>query len=204
MIACPFEIPAYEYDNAYTPRIMKCTMCAPRVTKGLLPGCVENCPTEALSFGRREDLIKMARDRIKAHPDRYVDHIYGEHEMGGTSWLYLSGVTFKNIGMREDLGMMPAPSLTSGALSTVPIIAGLWPVLLLGIYAASKRKEKIAQVEEQTAVDAAIEKTASEAKATLEKALEKAKQEKDAEIKKEVKKALEAQNSESKGDVSDV
>ena len=203
MIACPFEIPAYEYDKAYTPRVMKCTMCAPRLSEGLLPACVESCPTEALSFGRRKDLIQLARNRIKAHPDRYVDHIYGEHEMGGTSWLYLSGVPFKDIGMREDLGVTPAPSLTSGALSTVPIIAGLWPVLLVGMYAVSKRKEKISAAEKHSAIDAAIEKTESEAKAALEKALEKAKQEKEAEVKREVRKALEALKSKSKGDGAD-
>ena len=41
MIACPFEIPTYEYDQALTPRIRKCTMCHPRVIEGQLPGCVE-------------------------------------------------------------------------------------------------------------------------------------------------------------------
>ena len=120
--------------------------------------------------------------------------------MGGTSWLYLSGVPFKDIGMREDLGVEPAPSLTSSALSTVPIIAGIWPVLLVGIYAVSKRKDKIFQEEKQAAVHEAIEKTASEAKAVLGKALEKAKQEKEAEVKREVKKALEEKQSKSKGD----
>ncbi|KKK62483.1 hypothetical protein LCGC14_3003870 [marine sediment metagenome] len=41
--------------------------------------------------------------RIRKNPNRYIDHIYGEHEMGGTSWLYLSNVPFREIGMREDL-----------------------------------------------------------------------------------------------------
>jgi formate dehydrogenase iron-sulfur subunit len=149
MIACPFEIPTYEYDKALTPRIRKCTMCHPRVVEGKLPGCVEICPNEALSFGKRKDLIKIARERIRKYPDRYVDHIYGEHEMGGTSWLYLSGVPFKALGMREDLGVTPAPELTAGALSVVPMVAGLWPVLLTGLYAVSKRKEKIAKLEQQ-------------------------------------------------------
>jgi Fe-S-cluster-containing dehydrogenase component len=65
MIACPFEIPTYEYDKALTPRVMKCTMCHPRVQEGKLPGCVEACPTEALTFGKREDLLKIARERIR-------------------------------------------------------------------------------------------------------------------------------------------
>lgn len=143
MIACPFEIPAYEYNESFTPRVMKCTMCHPRILKGQLPGCVEVCPMEALTFGKREDLLKIARERIRKYPGKYIDHIYGETEMGGTSWLYLSSVPFSDIGMREDLGVTPAPELTSGALSVVPLVAGLWPVFLMGIYAISKRKEII-------------------------------------------------------------
>ena len=162
MIACPFEIPTYEYDQALTPRIRKCTMCHPRVIEGQLPGCVEACPMEALSFGKREDMIKIARERIRKYPDRYVNHIYGEHEMGGTSWLYVSGAPFKELGMREDLGITPAPELTAGALSSVPIIVGLWPVLLAGIFAVSKRKEKIAQTEQKRAVASALDKDRSE------------------------------------------
>lgn len=141
MIACPFEIPAYEYNESFTPRVMKCTMCHPRITKGQLPGCVEGCPMEALTLGKREDLLKIARERIRKYPGKYIDHIYGETEMGGTNWLYLSNVPFSDIGMREDLGVTPAPELTSGALSVVPLVAGLWPVFLMGIYAISKRKE---------------------------------------------------------------
>jgi len=113
---------------------------------------------EALSFGKREDMITIARERFRKHPDRYVDHIYGEHEMGGTSWLYISGTPFKELGMREDLGITPAPQLTSGALSSVPMIVGLWPVLLAGIYAVSKRKEKIAQSEQKQALTSALDK----------------------------------------------
>lgn len=159
MIACPFEIPTYEYDQVLTPRIQKCTMCYPRIVKGQLPGCVEACPMEALSFGKRKDMIKLARSRFQKHPGRYEDHIYGEHEVGGTSWLYVSGVPFKDLGMREDLGVTPAPQLTAGALSSVPVIAGLWPALLAGIYAVSKRKEKIAKTEQEQAVASAMDKT---------------------------------------------
>ncbi|MBW1901860.1 MAG: 4Fe-4S dicluster domain-containing protein [Deltaproteobacteria bacterium] len=149
MIACPFEIPTYEYDKALTPRVMKCDMCYSRVTEGKLPGCVEACPNEALTFGTRKDLIKTARERVRKYPDRYVDHIYGEHEMGGTNWLYLSGVPFNELGMREDLGTAPAPDLTAGFFGSVQMVVGLYPVLLTGIYAITKRKEKISKEEEE-------------------------------------------------------
>jgi Fe-S-cluster-containing dehydrogenase component len=191
MIACPFEIPTYEYDKALTPRIRKCTLCYPRIVKGLLPGCVEACPTEALTYGKRNDLLRLARGRIQQYPDRYVDHIYGEHEMGGTSWLYLSGVPFRDLAMREDLGNVPAPSLTNGALKVVPIVAGMWPVLLTGIYAISKRKDKIAEMESSQAVAVAREEAEAEAKAAIENALAQAKKEKEKEIELHVKKALE-------------
>ena len=192
MVACPFEIPTYEYDSAFSPRIMKCTMCHPRVLEGKLPGCVESCPTEALVFGKRDDLLKIARQRIARHPQKYVDHIYGEREMGGTSWLYLSGVPFETIGMRMDLGVTPAPELTAGALGAVPMVVGLWPVLLTGIYAMSKRKEKIAAEEKTQAVAATLAEADEQAAAKLEAAMEKAKQDKAAAIEKAVKEALEA------------
>ena len=191
MIACPFEIPAYEYDSAFSPRVMKCTMCHPRVIKGLLPGCVEACPTEALSFGTRDDLLKLARDRIRKFPERYVDHIYGENEMGGTSWLYISGVPFREVGMREDLGVTPAPELTAGVLNAVPMVVGLWPVLLTGIYAINKRNQKIAAAESEEAVADALGQAKLEAETKLSEALAKAEKEKVEAIDQEVKKALE-------------
>ena len=191
MIACPFDIPTFEYDKALAPRIRKCTMCYPRLIEGKLPGCVQACPTQAVTFGKRTDLIKMARERIRKYPDRYVDHIYGEHEMGGTSWLYLSGVPFKEMGMREDLGITSAPELTKRALGAVPIVAGLWPVLLTGIYAMTKRKEKIAKEEQEKAVAMALEQAKAEAQSKITEALAKAKKENEAAIEKEVKKALE-------------
>ena len=191
MIACPFEIPAYEYDNAFSPKVMKCTMCFPRISIGLLPGCVEACPTEALTYGKREDLLRIGRERIRKFPDRYVDHIYGENEMGGTSWLYLSAVPFKEIGMREDLGVTPAPKLTAGALSAVPIVVGLWPVLLTGIYAINKRKEKIEKQEKEQAVAAAVEAAEAEAKAGMKEAMAFAEKQKEKAIEKAVSQALE-------------
>ncbi len=141
IIACPFEIPTYEYDHSKNSKLSKCNMCAPRLKKGQLPGCVEACPKEALIFGNRNDLINIAHAYIWKYPDRYIDHIYGEHEMGGTNWLYLSALPFKDLGMREDLGVIPASSLTSGALRIIPMVVGLWPFLLSGIYLMNKQKE---------------------------------------------------------------
>ncbi|MBU2513715.1 4Fe-4S dicluster domain-containing protein [bacterium] len=190
MMACPFEIPTYEYDEAFTPRVQKCTLCHPRLEKGLLPGCVEACPTQALTFGKREKLLKIARERIKNHPGKYIDHIYGEKEMGGTSWLYLSKTEFSNVGFKENLGNKPALEFTSGAISAVPIVVGLWPVFLLGAYAMNKRIDKNAKEETEEAVKISLQQAKDASDAKLVSALEKAANDNKREIEKAVNKAL--------------
>jgi len=190
MVACPFNVPTYEYDEALEPKVMKCTMCHPRLLEGKLPGCVESCPQEALLFGKREELIAVARERIRKHPGRYVDHIYGEHEVGGTDWLYISGVPFEELGFRMDLGTTPAPELTAGALSSVPIIVGLWPALLGGIYVMTRSKERTTAREKAGAIKEAIDTTQAAAAAATKKATEKAKADREKAVEKAVKKAL--------------
>ncbi len=191
MIACPFDIPAYEYDEPFTPKIQKCTLCQPRIIQGLKPACVEACPKEALTFGIREDLIKIARHRIMSRPDKYIDHIYGEHEMGGTNWLYISNAKFSDLGMRDDLGSISAPELTSGPLAMVPVVVSLWVVFLTGIHAITKRKEKIADQEKQEAVSQAQNQAYQEMERQISQIKQKSQEEKEAAIKREIKKALE-------------
>jgi formate dehydrogenase iron-sulfur subunit len=111
MAACPFQIPAFEYDKAINPLIMKCDFCFDRTKDGKLPACVGICPVEALTYGTRSELIKIARNRIKREPDRYNDHILGESEVGGTSWMYLASKDFKELDFPL-LGKNPAPGVS--------------------------------------------------------------------------------------------
>lgn len=106
MVACPFDRLAYEFDRSFTPRVRKCEMCSHRTARGQVPACVEICPVEALQYGKRSDLLRIAHDRVTNHPSKYVDHIYGEYEGGGTSWLYLSPRPFKELAA---LGLPPLP-----------------------------------------------------------------------------------------------
>ena len=141
MVSCPFDIPKFEYHSP-NPKIQKCTMCYDtRVKNGELPACVENCPNEALTFGTRRELLKEARRRICENPDLYVDEIYGEQEAGGTCWLYLSPVPFKEIGMNTRIQKASYPALTKGFLFSVPSVFVLIPALLLGIQQATKKNQ---------------------------------------------------------------
>jgi len=137
MVSCPFDMPKFEYHSA-NPRIEKCTMCYDKIMEGKMPACVENCPAGALISGTRRELIKEARRRIAASPDQYVDYIYGEHEAGGTGFLYLSGVPFDEIGLKTSIRKKSYPELSKGFLYSVPTVFVLWPAILLGLREATK------------------------------------------------------------------
>jgi Fe-S-cluster-containing dehydrogenase component len=132
MVACPFQVPAYEYENAFTPRVRKCTFCFERVTQeGKVPACAEICPPMCLTFGKRAELIGLAHEKLGAHPDRYLPHVYGEDEVGGTGWLYLAGRDFAQIGFLA-LGEEPVPELTE-TLQHGIFKFGIPPLMLYGL-----------------------------------------------------------------------
>jgi formate dehydrogenase iron-sulfur subunit len=115
MVACPFQIPTYEYDNILTPQVRKCTLCSNEgnPNKGGVPACVGTCPKEVMTHAKRSELLERAHEQIRRYPDVYSDHIYGEHEAGGTSWVYLGpkGYTFEELGF-VSLGSSPPPMRT--------------------------------------------------------------------------------------------
>jgi hypothetical protein len=113
-------------------------MCYERIKEGKKPACVEICPNEAIIFGKRKDLIKEARKRIVENPKQYYDQIYGEHEAGGTGFIYLSPEPFDKMGFKTTLQKSSYPALSKGFLYSVPTIFVLWPAILLGIREATK------------------------------------------------------------------
>ena len=190
VMACPYNALAYEYDEPLTPRVMRCTMCYPRIMEGLTPGCAEACPVGAITFGRREQLLEVARERIRKFPDRYVDHIYGEHEFGGTSWLILSGIPFEEMELLPGVTHEPLPSIGTSYLGVVPLVITIYPGLLAGFYAFSQRKERLAREEQKTAVASALEQARREAQEKAAAAAEKAKKDQERAVQAAVAKAL--------------
>jgi formate dehydrogenase iron-sulfur subunit len=132
MQACPFQIPTYEWAKAL-PRVRKCWFCYDRVLTGEMPACAEACPTEATTFGDRDELLAMARRRIAENPGAYQEHIFGEHEVGGTSMLYLAAVPFEQIGFKSDLIEKPLPLLTWAVLSKIPDFVLVGGTMLGGV-----------------------------------------------------------------------
>jgi formate dehydrogenase iron-sulfur subunit len=133
MVACPFGVPKFQWEAAL-PMICKCTFCVDRQQEGMEPACAAACPTGALLFGDRDDLITEARSRIQKESDRYNNHIYGETEIGGTSWLYLSAVPFQELGFPA-LEMEPVTELSEAiAVYGTPSLALGVAALLGGVH----------------------------------------------------------------------
>jgi formate dehydrogenase iron-sulfur subunit len=144
--ACPFNVPKYQWDRA-VPVVGKCVMCAARLQKGQATACASVCPTGATLFGERDAMVAEARRRLDAEPRRYVDHIYGLAEAGGTSVLMISSVPFAELGLPTNLPNEPLPGLTWNVLSKVPDIVLLGGTLLYGIYWITKRRELVRRLE---------------------------------------------------------
>jgi len=120
MLACPFHIPRYQW-SATVPFVKKCTLCIERLRMGGVPACVEACSQQALEFGKREDILALARRRIDRDPLKYLPHIWGAHEFGGTSFLYVSDVDLSAVGWpRRDT--QPIPEITEPLISKTPQI----------------------------------------------------------------------------------
>jgi formate dehydrogenase iron-sulfur subunit len=143
MMACPFGVPTFDWYEP-VPYIRKCTFCADRLALGLEPACVAACPTGALKFGKRDELIAEARERIAAQSSEYVDHIYGEDEVGGTSWLYLSSVPFDRLGL-PTVGTEPVTANCEIAVLAVPPVLVTVAAAMSGIYWFTKRRAEPSQ-----------------------------------------------------------
>src|SRR4029078_4092263 len=140
--------------NSRAPKISKCTHCADRAvqpppvsfngqplsddaagqfaTTTAIPACVKACPADALRYGTRDEMLALAHKCIADRPDRYVDHIYGEEELGGKSVLYLSKVPFEKLGF-PTYGEKPFPAFTKTALGAVPpAVIGVGALLRAG------------------------------------------------------------------------
>jgi formate dehydrogenase iron-sulfur subunit len=146
--ACPWGVPTADWDSL-APKISKCDMCYSRLDlAGGEPACVKQCPSGALTYGNRDELLQEAHRRIQSNPDLYVDHIYGEFEAGGTGMLYLAAVPFDEIGLKP-VGTEPYPHTSAVVLGAVPpAVAGVG-ALLGGACALAQRREKVAKEEQQ-------------------------------------------------------
>jgi len=144
MTACPFQVPRYNWDSP-APVIHKCTLCYPRLDEGREPACAAVCPTGATRYGPRELLLRIARERLRSHPARYTDHVYGEHEVGGTDVLMLAPADFAALGFPAGLPRRALPALTWAVQKRIPNVLATGAVLLGGVWWIIHRRVQLAE-----------------------------------------------------------
>jgi Fe-S-cluster-containing dehydrogenase component len=147
-IACPFNVPKYEWSNPLTPKISKCELCRHR-PEG--PACAQACPREAIVTGKVAALAEEARRRIAASPGRYHAETYGEKEAGGTQVLILAPADMPptKLGL-PTLGPDAGPALSrsvmhgiyQGAVAPVVLYAAFVGAILRGRKQAAEGKEQ--------------------------------------------------------------
>ena len=75
--ACPYDIPRLD---AATGRIYKCNMCIDRVRQGMQPACVQTCPTDTMHFGNRDDMMRLALQRLQEVQQRTPTALLADSE----------------------------------------------------------------------------------------------------------------------------
>jgi formate dehydrogenase iron-sulfur subunit len=138
--ACPFGVPRFDWDNGVDPVISKCWLCYGQLQQGQQPACVQACPAGALRFGQREELLAQAHAQIASNPGRYVDHVFGEFEVGGTAMLYLSDVPFEQLGFPANLPQTAPPEQTARIVTKLPYVLIGMAALMTGTAMYTQRK----------------------------------------------------------------
>lgn len=171
MMACPYGVPRYTWDNpvAY---VRKCILCYDNIKSGKIdqPACTSACPTQATIFGERDELLKEAKRRIKAEPDKYENRVYGEKEVGGTNVLYITSkdcpldfLFYYNNRAGKDVVLKgapnpyePLPETTKWAMSAVPFAFVGMGAIMTSAYWIIKRRDQLAE-ENKTQVEQNVE-----------------------------------------------
>ena len=132
---CPFDVPRLsKKDN----KASKCTLCSDRVAVGQQPACAKTCPTKAIVFGTKDDMIKHAEGRIVDLKSRGYKNagLYDPKGVGGTHVMYVLQHADRPAiynGLPADPSISPMVSLWKGALKPVLSI-GLGVMALVGVF----------------------------------------------------------------------
>jgi formate dehydrogenase iron-sulfur subunit len=128
---CPFDIPRIsKKDN----KAYKCTLCSDRVFHGLEPACVKSCPTSAIMFGTKEDMLDYGAQRVASLQGRGFENagIYDPAGVGGTHVVYVLQHADKPeiySGLPRDPHIAPTVELWKGI--TKPLMSAVLGVSVL-------------------------------------------------------------------------
>lgn len=128
---CPFDVPR---RHPKSKKVFKCTLCSDRTAVGLEPACIKTCPTNCLSFGARDDLLRQAHqraDELKADGFKNAG-VYNPEGVGGTNVLYV----LKDAEQPQKYGLPKDPKISSAVWFWKGPLKWIGNILLLGGIAA--------------------------------------------------------------------
>jgi formate dehydrogenase iron-sulfur subunit len=131
---CPFNVPRMSRKDS---KAYKCTLCSDRVSVGLEPACVKACPTQALSFGSKEDMLFAAEHRLEDLRERGFQKaaVYDPPGVGGTHVVFVlpHGDRPEAYGLPANPSIGPLVGLWRSGLARAAGVATLFGVLVAGI-----------------------------------------------------------------------
>jgi formate dehydrogenase iron-sulfur subunit len=121
---CPFDVPRISQHDS---KAYKCTLCSDRVAVGLEPACVKTCPTGAIGFGTKEDMVTYANLRVGELRERGFQKagLYDPSGVGGTHVMYvLKHADRPQLeGLPADPSVSPMVSLWKGVTKPLAVAA---------------------------------------------------------------------------------
>ncbi|MFC1911997.1 4Fe-4S dicluster domain-containing protein [Chloroflexota bacterium] len=141
---CPFGVPQLQGNKLTGVAAMdKCTFCVDRVANGEQPACAEACPTGAIKFGQRSELVKEGNERvIELRKTNASAAFYGDKELGGLHVMYVLDDVPEVYGLPVD-PEVPASATVRDALKWVGAGAAIAAVAGFGINYMVARRAKI-------------------------------------------------------------
>jgi formate dehydrogenase iron-sulfur subunit len=155
---CPFNIPRISRKDS---KAYKCSLCSDRVAVGLEPACAKACPTQAISFGTKSDMLELASVRIDELHDRGYKQagLYDPSGVGGTHVMYvLQHVDRPELyqGLPRDPKISPLVNLWKGLAKPIglaalglSILAGFFHYVTVGPNMVEEEDERRADQEAQ-------------------------------------------------------
>lgn len=149
--ACPFKVPRLD-SNLLTGKgkATKCNFCQDRLANNLVPACAKTCPSGAIRFGKREELVQLGRKRVESLKSNGVQQasLYGDAFLGGTGRMFVLGSPAKDYKLPENPTIDTSIGLWQKLVQPLGKIAVVGTVLGLGVnWFVNMRSRRVAAAE---------------------------------------------------------
>ena len=150
--ACPFDVPRSTRNViSGIAKMDKCTFCTTpgldRLAEGEEPSCVKSCPTDALIYGERAQLVADGRKRVQALQAKGWTnaYLYGDKELDGLHVMYVFDDSPAVYGLPVDPKISAATIAWQDVIQPLGWALGGATVIGLGINFLIAREAKIAR-----------------------------------------------------------